>query len=121
MPPDFIAFVMVVLLLFQFGLRYVLTYRLTDTDVRAVLFGVVPVSVRRYQSVREVRTISPPKSLFTLASRVQNRFTGQGVMIFSSGSFFFGAVLYTPDDAEGFARELRRRVYQQRGQLPLGW
>ena len=111
---------MVVLLVFQFGLRYVLTYRLTDTDVRAVLFGVVPVSVRRYQSIREVHTVSPLESLFTLAWRVQNKVIGQGVMVFSSGSFFFGAVLYTPNDAEGFARELRRRVYQQTGQLPLG-
>jgi hypothetical protein len=50
LPPDFIAFVIVVLLVFQFGLRYVLTYRLTDEDVRAVLFGVVPVNVRRYES-----------------------------------------------------------------------
>jgi hypothetical protein len=120
LPPDFIAFVIVVLLVFQFGLRYVLTYRLTDEDVRAVLFGVVPVNVRRYESIREVHTISPLESLFTLAWRVQNRFMGQGVMVFSSGSFFFGAVLYTPDDADAFARELRRRVYQQTGQLPLG-
>jgi hypothetical protein len=119
LPPDFIAFVMVVLVVFQFGLRYVLTYRLTDTDVRAVLFGVLPVSVRRYQSIREVHTISPLESLFTFAWRVQNKVMGQGVMVFSSGSFF-GAVLYTPDDAEGFARELRRRVYQQTGQMPLG-
>jgi len=118
--PDFIAVVLIVLLVYQFGFRYVLTYRFTDEDVRAVLFGVVPLSVRRYQFIREVHTISPPESLFTLAWRVQNRFIGQGVMIFSSGSFFFGAVLYTPDDAEGFARELRRRVYQQTGQLPLG-
>ncbi len=121
MAPDFIAFVMVVLLVFQFGLRYVLTYRLTDADVRAVLFGLVPVSVRRYESITEVHTISPLESLFTFAWRVQNRlFIGQGVMVFSKGSVFFGAVLYTPNDAEGFARELRRRVYQQTGQLPLG-
>lgn len=97
-----------------------MTYRLTDTEVQAVLFGVAPVSVRRYQSITEVHTISPLESLFAFAWRVQNRLIGQGVMVFSSGSFFFGAVLYTPADAEGFARELRRRVYQQTGQLPLG-
>jgi hypothetical protein len=120
LPADFIAFVMVVLLVFQFGTRFVLTYRFTDEDVRAVLFGVVPVSVRRYQSIREVHTISPLESLYFMGWRVQSRLIGQGVMVFSSGSFFFGAVPYTPDDAEGFARELRRRVYQQTGQLPLG-
>jgi hypothetical protein len=84
LPPDFIAFVMVVLLVLQFGLRYVLTYRLTHTDVRAVLLGVVPVSIRRYQSIREVQTISPLESLFTLAWRVHNKIMGQGVMVFSS-------------------------------------
>ena len=81
---------------------------------------MAPVSVRRCQSITEVHTISPLESLFAFAWRVQNRLIGQGVMVFSSGSFFFGAVLYTPDDADGFARELRRRVYQHTGRLPLG-
>ena len=120
MSPDLIAvlIVMIVLTFYQFGLRYVLTYRLTDTDVRAVLFGAVPVSVRRYQFITEVHTTSPLGSPFSMALRAQNRFIGQGVMVSSSGSFF--PVLYTPDDAEGFARALRRRVYQQTGRLPLG-
>jgi len=45
LPPDFVFFVTVLLLSYQFGMRYVLTYRLTEEDVRAVLFGVAPVSV----------------------------------------------------------------------------
>jgi hypothetical protein len=118
--PDLIAvlIVMIVLIFYQFGLRHVLTYRLTDTDVRAVLFGAVPVSVRRYRFITEVHATSPLGSPFSLALRAQNRFIGQGVMVSSSGSFF--PVLYTPDDAEGFARELRRRVYRQTGRVPLG-
>ncbi len=109
----------VILLFYQFGMRYVLTYRLTDEDVRAVLFGVVPVSLRKYQFITEVHTLSPLE--FTLAWRVPNRLMGHGgVIVFSKDSFFFGAVLYTPDNAEGFARELRRRVYQHTGRLPLG-
>jgi hypothetical protein len=121
--PDFIAVVMIVVLVYQFGLRYVLTYRLTDEDVRAVLFGVVPLSVRRYRFITEVHTASFLEMQFAWVWPVQNRLTGRGVMIFSrrgSESLFFGAVLYTPDDAEGFARELRRRVFQQTGRLPLG-
>jgi hypothetical protein len=101
-------------------LRYTLTYRLTDEDVRAVLFGVVALSVRRYQSITEVRTTSFFEGYFTLAWRVPNRLTGRGVLIFSKGSLFWGAVLYTPDDPEEFARELRRRVYQATGWVPLG-
>jgi len=59
LPPDIIAFVMIVLLIYEFGMRYVLTYRLTDEDVRAVLFGVAPVSVMRYESIEEVKSINP--------------------------------------------------------------
>ena len=70
---------MIVLLVFQFGLRYVLTYRLTDTGVWPVLFGVVPVSVRSYQSIREVHTITPLESLFTFAWRVQNKIWARGL------------------------------------------
>ena len=50
---------MIVLLIYEFGMRYVLTYRLTDEDVRAVLFGVAPVSVMRYESIEEVKSINP--------------------------------------------------------------
>ena len=122
MPADLVmAILIVVLLVYQFGVPYILTYRFTDEDVRAVLFGVAAVSVRRYQFIREVHTISPLATLFFMGWRAQNRFVGQGVMVISSGGMvFFGAVLYTPDNVEGFARELRRRVYQQTGRLPLG-
>jgi hypothetical protein len=120
--PDFVAVVMIVVLFYQFGLRYVLTYRLTDEDVRAVLFGVVPLSVRRYRFITEVYTASFLEMQFAWVWPVQNRLTGRGVMIFSRGSesLFFGAALYTPDEAEGFARELRLRVFQQTGRLLLG-
>jgi hypothetical protein len=117
---DFILFVALVLLFYQFGMRYVLTYRFTDEDVRAVLFGVVPVSVRRYRFITEVHATSFPEMRFSLSWRIPNRISYQGVVILSRGSLLWGAVLYTPDDPEGFARELRRRVYQQTGRLPLG-
>lgn len=124
MTPDFVAVVVIVVLSYQFGLRYVLTYRLTEEDVRAVLFGVVPLSVRKYRFITEVRVPSFLEGNFiTLAWRVPNRLiTVRAVTIFSRGneSLFFGAVMYTPDDPEGFARELRRRVFQQTGHLPLG-
>jgi hypothetical protein len=121
--PPVITFLIIVLLMYivyEFGMRYVLTYRLTDEDVRAVLFGVVPVSVRRYRFITEVHATSFLEGQFSLAWPVANRLTGRGVLAFSQGSLFWGAVRYTPDDPEGFARELRRRVYQRTGQLPLG-
>ena len=117
---EIVLVVAAIAVVYQFGWRYVITYRLTDDDVRAVLFGVVAVSVRRYQSITEVHTTSFFEGYFSLARRMSNRLTGRGVMIFSKGSLFWGAVLYTPDDPEEFARELRRRVYQATGRVPLG-
>ena len=43
----FVIGVAAFLLAFHFGMRYVLTYRFTDTRVQAVLFGVLPVSSKR--------------------------------------------------------------------------
>lgn len=115
----FILLVAFVLFFWQFGMRYVLTYHFTDIDVRAVLFGVVPVSIRRYEFIREVQILSPLAGLFWPTSPTNSKFIAWGVLI-SSGSIFFRAALYTPDDVEGFARELRRRVYRQTGRLPSG-
>ena len=42
------------MLFWQFGMRY----------VRAVLFGAVPVSLRRCEFIREVRVLSPLAALF---------------------------------------------------------
>jgi len=123
LPKYFISFglfVVLALLLYQVGMRYVLTYRLTDEDVRAVLFGVVTLSVRRYRFITEVHTDSFFDMRFYPAWIVANKFASRGVVIFRKGSLFWGAVRYTPKDLEAFARELRRRVYKQTGRLPLG-
>jgi hypothetical protein len=115
----FILVVALILLFWQFGMRYVLTYRFSDEDVRAVLFGVVPVSIRRYEFIKEVQVLSPLAALFWPTNMAHSRFIARGVLI-SYGSVFFRAAFYTPDNVEEFARELRRRVYQRTGQLPSG-
>jgi hypothetical protein len=118
LPPDFVVFVTIVVLSYQFGMRYALTYRLTEEDVRAVLFGVAPVSVMRYEFIEEVRIISALEALFRVAWRAQTKVLGRAFMIRGRGFF---PIRFTPDDAEGFAREVWRRANQQTGQLPLGW
>jgi hypothetical protein len=118
LPPDFVVFVTILVLSNQFGMRYVLTYCLTDEDVRAVLFVVAPVSVMRYEFIEGVKTISALEALFRVAWRAQSKVVGRAVMIRGRGFF---PVLITPDAAEGFAREVRRRANKQTGQLPLGW
>ena len=117
MPRDFVLFVVILVLSYQFGMRYVLTYRLSDEAVRAVMFGYAPVSAVRYEDVREARAISALEMLAWPVWRAQNRLLGPAVLIYGRGFF---PVLFTPDDAEGFARELRRRVFRQTGRLPLG-
>jgi hypothetical protein len=118
LPPDFVVFVTILVISYQFGMRYVLTYRLTEEDVRAVLFGVASVSVMRYAFVVEVKIISALEALIRVAWRAQSKVVGRAIMIRGRGFF---PVLITPDDAEGFAREVRQRANQQTGQLPLGW
>jgi hypothetical protein len=90
LPPDLtvLIFALLIYVLFDFGLRYVLTYRFTDENVRAVLFGVVALSVRRCQSITEVHTTSFFEGQFTWVWRVTNRLTGHGVLIFREGSLF---------------------------------
>jgi hypothetical protein len=60
-------------------MRYALTHRLAEEDVRAVLFGVMPVSIQRYRFITEVRTTSFFEGQFVLAWRVPNRLTGRGL------------------------------------------
>ncbi|MDQ3566969.1 MAG: hypothetical protein M3397_02655 [Actinomycetota bacterium] len=102
MTPEFILFVAVFLLSYQFGMRYVLTYRFTDTRVRAVLFRAVPVSSTRYDLIKEVRIISPLEALFRPAVRTENRLIGPYVLISRRGF----PVLMTPDDPEAFVRRV---------------
>ena len=86
------------MLSYQFGMRYVLTYRLTDEAVRAVMFGYAPASAVRYEGVREARAISALEMLAWPVWRAQNRLFGPAVLIYGRGFF---PVLSTPDDAEG--------------------
>src|SRR5215212_11972934 len=98
---------MIVVLVYQFGLRYVLSYRLTDEDVRAVLFGVVPLSVRRYEFITEVYTASFLEMQFAWVWPVQNRLTGRGRVSFGGVTRSLVSVPFinSPATPEGFARK----------------
>ena len=98
-------------------MRHVMTYRFTDEDVRAVVFGYAPASAVRYEDVEEARAISALQMPAWPVWRAQNRLFGPAVLTCGRGFF---PVLCAPDDVEGFAREPRRRVYRHTGQPPLG-
>ncbi len=114
MPLDFVLFVAVVLLFYQFGLRYVLTYRLTDKAVQAVLFRVIPVSSTRYEDVEEIRHVSFWEALlYAHAWKASNKLlTGPIVLIHRRRHL---PVLITPDEADEFVHKVRHRVHQQTG------
>jgi hypothetical protein len=106
----------------QFGYRYVLTYRLTDRSVSITLFGLLPIFCIRYDTIEELERISAQEATFKYwhpgrGAAYGNRFFGKIILVRRKGK---RPVLLTPDDAEEFMQEVRQRVYQHTGQLPLG-
>lgn len=116
MTTGFLLFIVSALLCYQVGMRYVLTYRFTDTRVQAVLFRVIPVSSTGYDLVKEVRIISSWEALFWFAVHSENRLTGPLFVLIRRSSF---PVLMTPDDPEKFVRQVKLRVYEATGQWLL--
>ena len=115
MSPEFVLGIAAFLLAFHFGMRYVLTYRFTDTGVQAVLFRVLPMSSTRYDRITEVRINAYWRVFVGPAFWVPNRLVGPFVLIRRSGL----AVLMTPAKPEEFARELSLRVQEWTGKWPL--
>ena len=106
------------LLAFHFGMRYVLTYRFTDTRVQAVLFRVLPVSSTSYERITGVSINSYARVFVGWVLWVPNRLVGPFVLIHRSGLSGL-AVLMTPAKPEEFARELSLRVQERTGEWPL--
>jgi hypothetical protein len=115
---EFVIGVAAFLLAFHFGMRYVLTYRFTDTRVRAVLFRVLPVSSTSYDRITGVSINSYARVFFGWAVWVPNRLVGPFVLIRRSGLSGL-AVLMTPAEPEEFARELSLCVQERTGEWPL--
>jgi hypothetical protein len=114
----FVIGVAAFLIAFHFGMRYVLTYRFTDTSVQAVLFRVLPVSSTRYDRITEVSINAYMRVFIGWAVWVPNRLVGPFVLIRRSGLSGL-VVLMTPAKPEVFARELSIRVQERTGEWPL--
>ena len=104
------------LLFFQFGMRYVITYHLTDRRLEVRLFGFLPVSTTSYDLVDEVR-INDYLKAFAWPIRVWivNRLVGSFVVV-RRGAVAF---VISPAKPQEFARELSIRVQEWTGQWPL--
>jgi hypothetical protein len=114
---EFIIAFAAFLLFFQFGMRYVITYHLTDRRLEVRLFGFLPVSTTSYDLVDEVRINDYLKAFFWPLSWVWmfNRLVGSFVVVRR------GAVVLviSPAKPQEFARELSIRVQEWTGQWPL--
>ena len=103
------------LLFFQFGMRYVITYHLTDIRLEVRLFGFLPVSMTRYDLVEEVRINDYLKGFFLPAIWMVNRLMGSFVVIRRSGL----PLVISPAKPREFARELSLHVQEWTGEWPL--
>jgi hypothetical protein len=103
------------LLFFQFGMRYVITYHLTDIRLEVRLFGFLPVSMTRYDLVEEVRINDYLKGFFLPAIWMVNRLMGSFVVIRRSGL----PLVISPAKPIEFARELSLHVQEWTGEWPM--
>lgn len=107
-------------LFYQFGMRYVISYRLTNTSVLVMLLWAVPIfriSYRRIQEIRVPGRVEAPSDLAPLnfGNRLWGR-PGYSVLIRRKWGL---PVLISPDDPEKFLHELRQRAHQRTGEWLL--
>lgn len=106
-------------LFYQFGLRYVITYRLTNKSVLIMLFWVVPIFRISYRRIKGIKVAAGwPESLRDIIFwNFCNRLYARSGCVVIHRKWGLTAAI-SPDDPEGFVQELRRRVHWQTGEWP---
>jgi hypothetical protein len=95
-------------------------YRLTDSEIEVLLFGLVPESKTKLQDIVEVRKVSfsellPWKNLESVGwFRLSNRLWGEGVLVRRKRGFFRNFVI-TPDQPDEFVEELNLKLKAAHG------
>jgi hypothetical protein len=103
------------LLFFQFGMRYVITYRLTNRRLEVRLLGFLPVSMTSYDLITEVSINDYLKGFFWPRIWMVNRLVGSFVVISRSGL----PLVVSPEKPREFTRELSLHVQEWTGEWPL--
>ena len=113
---EFILAFAAFLLFYQFGMRYVITYHLTNVRLEVRLFGVLPVFMTSYDLIDEVRINDYLKAFFWPLSWVWmvNRLVGSFVVIRRGGL----ALVISPAKPREFTRELSLHVQEWTGEWP---
>ena len=110
---EFIIAFVAFLLFYQFGMRFVITYLLTNIRLEVRLFRFLPVFMTRYDLIVEVRindylkAFAWPISVWTV-----NRLVGSFVVVRRDGL----ALVISPAKPREFARELSLHVQEWTGE-----
>jgi hypothetical protein len=116
-PPLAIGLVLACIFLFYgFGMRYILTYRMTGQGLEASYFGN-PVLTVPYGEIEEAKLMSVWQSFsYNRARRLGNKLSGP-VLLVRVRSGLLKDILLTPENATGFLAELERRIKVSRQEI----
>ena|SRR5208282_3433658 len=99
-------------ILFQYTARYIYNYRVCNSGIKIVIFGMFPVISINYLDILEIRRITFKEALrlnqlSTL--RLGNRMWGNIVLIKKSTGFF-RTIIITPDNSETFMNDVNQQI-----------
>lgn len=105
------AFIVVFLLIGQYGLRLFYGYRLTANSVEIIMFHFLPIMKIPYEVILNIRRctlreLGPAKSGLI---RFGNRLLGSYVLIERNRGLFRNVVI-TPDNADAFIQKVLERI-----------
>jgi hypothetical protein len=113
---EWIIVLAALLLAYHFGMRYVITYHLTDRRLEVRLFGFLPLSMTSYDLIEEVRINDYLKALFwPTYVWMTNRLVGSFVVVRRG----WVVLVISPAKPREFARELSLHVQEWTGEWPL--
>ena len=110
-----VIWILAVVLFAQFGLRFLITYKITSNATDVVLCGVVRLKRIPFADITSVETVSfrdlnPLVNVRSiLAVRLGNKLFGKGVLVTQKSGLFRLSVL-TPDNPDEFVRGVRDHI-----------
>jgi hypothetical protein len=110
-----VIWIIAVVLFAQFGLRFLITYKITSNAIDVVLCGVVRLKRIPFADITSVeivsfRDLNPLVNVRSiLAVRLGNKLFGKGVLVTQKSGLFRLSVL-TPDNPDEFVRGARDHI-----------
>lgn len=112
-----VALVLACMLAVQVGLRFVITYELSQHEMRVMLFRIIKLSVVQFSDIASVEVMSFARLLVLSikgklfwAARAGNRLYSREVVVVRRRPGRGRALILSPDCPEDFARQLERHA-----------